>query len=163
MKRAIGLVMALALAACTSESDAEHAAAAGGEPETAAAGATSAEDARLAIDSVLALLQSEWNADDLAGHVGAYAESGTYTTSRGLLTGRAAIEEAMAGFVTPDGLAGELSFEDVLVRMLGADAALATGAFIVADVRDTVDIRGRFTLVLERGAAGWQVLHDHSS
>ena len=108
-------------------------------------------------------LVAAWNRDDLAGHIGQYSDSATYTTSRGLDVGHAAIERNMQYFVQPDGLAGTLAFDDVLIRMLGAEHALATGAFLVEDVRDTMDIRGRFTLVLERDSTGWRVLHDHSS
>ena len=116
-----------------------------------------------AIDSVLDRLVDAWNRDDLTGHVDAYSDSATYTTARGLDVGHEAIERNMQFFVTPDGLAGDLEFSDVLVRMLGSDHALATGAFFVEDARDTLDIRGRFTLVLERDGTGWRVLHDHSS
>jgi len=117
-----------------------------------------------AIDSVLTELVAAWNRDDLTGHVDLYSDSATYTTPRGLDVGHAAIERNMQYFVMPDSsLAGTLAFDDVLVRMLGGDHALATGSFLVEDVRDTTDIRGRFTLVLERDSTGWRVLHDHSS
>ena len=122
-----------------------------------------APDAEAAIDSVLNELVAAWNRDDLTGHVGQYSDSATYTTPRGLDVGHAAIERNMQYFVMPDGLAGTLAFDDVLVRMLGGDHALATGSFLVENVRDTSDIRGRFTLVLERDSTGWRVLHDHSS
>ena len=121
-------------------------------------------NAQAAIDSVLNELVAAWNRDDLTGHVDAYSDSATYTTPAGLDVGHAAIEQNMQYFVMPDsGLAGTLAFDDVLVRMLGAEHALATGSFLVEDVRDTTDIRGRFTLVLERDSTGWRVLHDHSS
>ena len=119
--------------------------------------------ATAAIEALLDELVEAWNRDDLRGHVEGYSPSATYTTARGLVTGHAAIEQQMRGFVTPDGLAGELAFDDVMVRLLGRDHALATGAFLVEDVRDTIDIRGRFTLVLERTPEGWRAIHDHSS
>ena len=129
------------------------------DPDTAAESGAEAA----AIDSLLNEMVYAWNRDDLAGHVDAYADSGTYTMPGGLEVGHAAIERNMQGFVTPDGLAGTLAFDDVMVRMLGAEHALATGAFLVEDVRDTLDIRGRFTLVLQKDSTGWRVLHDHSS
>lgn len=119
--------------------------------------------ATTAIEMLLADMVDAWNRDDLQGHIAGYTESATYTTRSGLETGHAAIERQMAGFVTPDGLAGELAFDDVMIRLLGRDHALATGAFVVEDVRDTIDIRGRFSLVLERTPAGWRAIHDHSS
>ena len=133
------------------------------EPAQDADEAADPAAAEAAIDSVLDEMVAAWNRDDLTGHVDAYADSGTYTTGDGLAVGHAAVERLMQGFVTPDGLAGTLAFDDVLVRMLGGDHALATGGFLVEDVRDTLDIRGRFTLVLERDSTGWRVLHDHSS
>ena len=132
------------------------------ETETAPDVAAS-PDAQAEIDAVLDELVAAWNRDDLTGHVDAYTDSATYTTPRGLDVGHAAIERNMQGFVTPDGLAGTLAFDDVMIRLRGGEHALATGAFLVEDVRDTMDIRGRFTLVLERDSTGWRVLHDHSS
>ena len=155
-RRFLLLALLTAAAACEASDTTE-----GADPSNAAA-ATSAS-AQTEIDAVLDELVAAWNRDDLTGHVDAYADSGTYTTPRGLEVGHAAIERNMQGFVTPEGLAGTLAFDDVLVRMLGADHALATGAFLVEDVRDTMDIRGRFTLVLQRDSTGWRVLHDHSS
>ena len=152
-KRLMVVALCLAAAACDTSEPAT-------ETETAAMAEPNAE---AAIDSVLNELVAAWNRDDLTGHVDAYSDSATYTTPRGLDVGHAAIEANMQYFVQPDGLAGTLAFDDVLVRMLGAEHALATGAFLVEDVRDTTDIRGRFTLVLERDSTGWRVLHDHSS
>jgi ketosteroid isomerase-like protein len=150
------LILALAIvAACNGDAPAAD--------DDRAATTAVESDPEAAIDSVLDELVAAWNRDDLAGHIAGYSDSATYTTSRGLDVGHAAIERNMQYFVTPDGLAGTLAFDDVLVRMLGADHALATGAFLVEDVRDTSDIRGRFTLVLERDSTGWRVLHDHSS
>ena len=156
------LVVAALLGACSIE-ETDPADQAGGAPDTAAA-SDDAASSTADIEALLDTLVVAWNRDDLSGHVGGYADAGTYTTPRGVVTGHAAITEQMRGFVQPDStLAGTLAFDDVVVRMLGADHALATGAFLVEDYRDTLDINGRFTLVLAREPAGWRVIHDHSS
>lgn len=117
-----------------------------------------------AVEVELQRMVDAWNADDLRGHVAAYADSASYTTPRGLEYGRAAITSMLErAFRRGDDLVGTLAFDDVRVRMLGADHALATGAFALTGIEGARDIRGRFTLVFERTAGGWKVIHDHSS
>lgn len=114
------------------------------------------------VQKVLDAMVVAWNRDDLEGHVGAYAPDATYTTSDGVLHGREGVRGALQGFVRPEGLVGELRFEDEEARMLGSDHALVTGRYVLAmPGRD--ESAGRFTLVFERRAGVWMVIHDHSS
>ncbi len=122
--------------------------------------ARAVEEIRLVLSGVV----DAWNRDDLDGHVRPYADSATYMQPTGPLVGRTAIREMLRqAFQQSDGLAGNLVFRDVDIRMVGDSAAVALGAFIVEKVRADRDIRGRFTLILRRSASGWQIVHDHSS
>jgi ketosteroid isomerase-like protein len=57
-----------------------------------------------------------------------------------------------------------LTLSEIQVRTLAADVALATGKF---ELKRTVagggDASGRFTLIWRKSAAGWKIIHDHSS
>lgn len=56
----------------------------------------------------------------------------------------------------------QLRFEQLAVRPLGTDHAMATGRFILSGGGEP-DQTGWFTLVWMRTAAGWRTIHDHSS
>ena len=125
------------------------------------AGEPSAPD-RQAIQQVLDAMVEAWNRDDLEGHVAGYADDATYTAGNAVLRGRKAIVGTLGGFRTPDGLYGDLRFEDVAMRALGGDHALVTGRYVLT-APGQPDRSGRFTLVMARTGAGWRAVHDHSS
>jgi hypothetical protein len=56
----------------------------------------------------------------------------------------------------------QLRYEQLAVRPLGPDAALATARWILSG-GDKPDLSGWFTLAWERTPAGWRAVHDHSS
>lgn len=56
---------------------------------------------------------------------------------------------------------GTLSFEEIDVRALGPDHALAFGRYVLE--RESDRPTGLFTLLLERRAEGWRIVHDHTS
>lgn len=117
-----------------------------------------------------ALMQASvdaWNQGDLDGFLLPYLDSPqtTYVGSGGLVRGKAAIRERYQSSYWRDGTPGEtLRFEGIEARPLGLDDALATGRWMVAD-RTTAQTTGSgtFSLVLRRTAAGWRIIHDHSS
>ena len=117
--------------------------------------------ARATLDQIVAA----WNRDDLAAHVAPYSETATYTQSNGLLVGRSAIQAMLQrAFGRTDGLAGDLAFSDINIRMMGDNHALATGAFVVSSMpNNAAPIKGRFTLVMEYANNAWTIIHDHSS
>jgi ketosteroid isomerase-like protein len=55
-----------------------------------------------------------------------------------------------------------LRFEEVAARPLGDRYALLTARFILFRAGQTT-ASGPFTLVFERRADGWKILHDHTS
>lgn len=119
-------------------------------------------------EAIVALLVEStegWNRRDLDAFMVPYLEGpeATYVGSRGLVRGKAAIRETYAtSWFAPGRDPGRLRFQDIEVRMLGRDHALAVGRYVVeAAGRDTST--GLFSLVLRRTPAGWRIVHDHSS
>ena len=109
-------------------------------------------------DSALA-----FNRGDLPGHLAVYDESVTFMTKDGPRPGVAAIEKAFRETYFRDGKAiQQLRFEQLAVRPLGPDAALATARWALSG-GDKAEQSGWFTLAWLRTPAGWRVVHDHSS
>jgi ketosteroid isomerase-like protein len=109
-------------------------------------------------DSALA-----FNRGDLPGHLATYDESVTFMTKDGPRPGVAPIEKAFRETYFRDGQAiQQLRFEALAVRPLGPDAALATARWVLSG-GDKAEQSGWFTLAWRRTAAGWRVVHDHSS
>jgi ketosteroid isomerase-like protein len=109
-------------------------------------------------DSALA-----FNRGDLPGHLAAYDASVTFMTKDGPRPGIAAIEKAFRETYFRDGQAiQQLRFEQLAVRPLGPDAALATARWALSG-GDKAEQSGWFTLAWLRTPSGWRVVHDHSS
>lgn len=116
-----------------------------------------------AIESLLAAQTAAWNRGDLHAFVASYAQSPrmTFVGAKGVIVrGRAALEERYRKSY-PTGQTGALTFDDLDMRRLGSDAYLVLGRWSLARPPD--DPHGRFTLVLERGPNGLEIIHDHSS
>ena len=128
-------------------------------------GAASAQDAaETAIQKELDGMLDAWNRDDLDAHLAPYADSATWTTSTGLLHGKAAIRETLVkSFQRGTELVGELSFGKAVFRRLGPDAMVTNGSFQVSNLPNGKAINGQSTLIWKRVGGKWQILHDHSS
>ncbi|HEX8299366.1 MAG TPA: nuclear transport factor 2 family protein [Rubricoccaceae bacterium] len=116
-----------------------------------------------AVTAALAASAEAWNRGDLDGHVAMYADSAAFMTGTGPLIGRDRTADALRSAFFRDGRpVQQLRFESIVVRPLGADHALVTGHFILSGGGQD-DHSGWFSTVWTRGAAGWRVIHDHSS
>lgn len=119
---------------------------------------------------VLAVIQQSaesWNRGDLDAWVSQYLDSPetTFAGRSGFVHGRAGIRELYRNAYWKDGPPrGRLRFDEVEVRALGPDHALAEGRYVLSD-RDTGQqtATGLFSLVMVRTPQGWRVIHDHSS
>lgn len=104
-----------------------------------------------------------FNRGDLPGHLAVYDEGVTFMTKDGPRPGVAPIEKAFREKYFRDGKAIQaLRFEDLAVRPLGTDAALATARWVLSGGGQP-EQSGWFTLAWIRTPAGWRVVHDHSS
>lgn len=111
----------------------------------------------------LAASADAFNRADLPGHLAIYGPGVTFMTKDGPRPGVAPIEKAFRESYFRDGRAiQQLRFEELAIRPLGSDVALATARWTLSG-GDKPDQSGWFTLVLQRGAAGWRAVHDHSS
>jgi uncharacterized protein (TIGR02246 family) len=126
--------------------------------------AATAEAARTAaIRLVLADQQSAWNRGDLDGFMQGYWHSAelTFLGSRGVTRGW---EPVLARYRQnyPDRSAmGHLDFSNLELRLLGSDAAVVLGRWHLQRAHDQPG--GVFTLVFQRFADGWRIIHDHTS
>lgn len=115
------------------------------------------------IRQALAASVEAFNRGDLAGHLAIYDPGVTFMTKDGPRPGVAPIEQAFRDHYFKDGKAiQQLRFEQLAVRQLGPDVALATARWALAGGGKPGQ-SGWFTLVWRRTAAGWRAVHDHSS
>lgn len=104
-----------------------------------------------------------FNRGDLPGHLAIYDPGVTFMTKDGPRPGVAPIEQAFRERYFKDGKPiQQLRFEELAVRPLGPDSALATARWALAG-GGKPELSGWFTLVWQRTAAGWRAVHDHSS
>lgn len=104
-----------------------------------------------------------WNRGDLPGHLAPYDENVTFMTKDGPRPGVAAIETAFAEKYFQDGVPKQtLRFEQLTVRRLDEDAALAIGRFVLTGGTEP-EQSGWFSTIWVRGPEGWVTVHDHSS
>ena len=120
-------------------------------------------------DEIRALLKNSeeaWNRGDLAAMVSYYQDSPETTfVGREVTRGgvQAILERYRRTYPTRDAM-GKLTFSEIEIRTLTPEVALATGKFeLKRAAASGGDTSGRFTLILRRTAAGWRIIHDHSS
>lgn len=108
-----------------------------------------------------------WNDGDLEGFLDDYLDSPETAFVGSTLTfGVPAIRSRYQASYWRTGRAEQhLRFEDIEVRPLGTDHALALGRYLLSNPGSgESEGRGWFTLVLRRTAPGtWRIIHDHSS
>jgi len=120
-------------------------------------------------DEIRTLLKNSedaWNRGDLPAFASAYEDSPETTfIGREVTRGgtRAILERYRRTYPTRDAM-GQLTFSEIEIRTLAADVVLATGKYELKRIAAAGgDASGRFTLILRRSAAGWKIIHDHSS
>lgn len=115
------------------------------------------------IQSLLDESAASWNRGDLDGHLADNADSIAFMTKNGPIVGKTKTADALRRSFFKDGKPiQQLRFEQVTIRRLGDGHALVIGRFIL-DGGGRPDHSGWFSTIWERQAAGWRVIHDHSS
>lgn len=106
-----------------------------------------------------------WNRGDLDGFLDDYLDSPeTAFVGSTLALGVEQIRRRYLESYWKDGRPDErLRFENLHVRPLGDEHALARGTYVLTDAAGAETGRGMFSLVLVRTPAGWRIIHDHSS
>lgn len=130
---------------------------------TAAQSIAAANGAETEIRAVLDAQASAWNRGDIDDYMNGYARGdatefvGGDTMTRGWQT----VRDRYAKKYDSREKMGTLTFSEVDVKQLSADAALVTGRWHLQ--RNDSEPHGRFTLIFRRLPEGWRIVHDHSS
>jgi uncharacterized protein (TIGR02246 family) len=118
------------------------------------------------IRTMLKNSEAAWNRGDLLAFATDYEDSPD-TTFVGREVTRGGVQAILGRYQRAYGTRqkmGTLTFSEIEVRELGAGFALAIGKFSLKRTTEGGgDASGRFTLVLKKTAAGWKIIHDHSS
>jgi len=130
-------------------------------PQASPAGSASGEAA------IRAVLQSQveaWNHHDLEKFMAGYWNSPQLTFFSGATETKGwqpTLERYQQKYQAEGHSMGTLSFSDLTIEMLGADAAFARGRFQLV-MPDGKQPRGVFTLVFRKFPEGWRIIHDHT-
>ena len=132
---------------------------------TACAAQLPAGDPQSEITGMLTRSAADWNRGDLAGFMSDYAHDSltSYVSGGHVMYGwQRLFDRYQTTYFGPGKSRDSLAFEEVHVRPLAPDLALCTARFKL--LRGTiVTASGPFTLVLQKQAGRWRILHDHTS
>lgn len=124
---------------------------------------TTPSDIPSAITTLLATQAAAWNRGDLDGFMQAYAQRDDLRFASGdtvTYGWRATLERYKERY--PDrATMGTLTFSELAITELSADAAIAFGRWQLTRAHDAP--HGRFTLTLRRTPEGWRIVQDHTS
>jgi len=118
-----------------------------------------------AIKRILADQAVAWNRGDLQEFVRGYENSPSITfvgkqVERGY---EQVLLRYMRNYGSPE-KRGKLAFEELEVKMLGANHALVLGKYLLMRTdRGGGNASGRFTLVARKVGKAWKIIHDHTS
>jgi ketosteroid isomerase-like protein len=116
-----------------------------------------------AIKAVLDTTAAGWNRGELPVYLSAYVDSATAMGSTGLERGVSGIERQMrAGYWRTGRPLQTLSYDHLEIRPIGPNQAIVTGQYILTG-GGRPNRTGWFTTIWVRTAAGWRMVHDHSS
>ncbi len=123
------------------------------------------ENPRAAVEHVLLTQQDAWNHHDLDAFMTSYWNSPELTFFSGAKESKgwqAAIDRYRATYASPGHEMGKLDFSDLLVEVLGPEAAFVRGQWQLS-MPDGETPHGRFTLIFRKFPEGWKIIHDHTS
>jgi len=115
------------------------------------------------IRNVLAAQVAAWNRGDVNGYMGGYARgnSAEFVSGDRLTRGWQTVRDRYARKYNSREKMGTLTFSELSIVPLSADAAFVTGRWALARKSDKP--HGRFTLLFRRTTDGWRIVHDHTS
>lgn len=119
---------------------------------------------RADVEATLAAQAEAWNREDLDGFMDKYTRSDqlVFTSGGKVRRGWQATYDAFSTkYATAPGTMGQLQFEVLQVDPAGADGCVVLGRWTLTSGAHPAT--GLFSVVLERQAAGWRVIHDHTS
>ena len=129
--------------------------------------AAASSDAASVDSAVRTVLQSQveaWNHHDLEVFMSGYWNSPELTFFSGTTETKGwqpTLERYRRTYQAEGRAMGQLSFSDLQVQALGADAAFVRGRFHLM-MPDGKQPSGAFTLVFRKFPEGWRIIHDHT-
>jgi ketosteroid isomerase-like protein len=123
-----------------------------------------AEDRNVAaVRGVIEAQAAAWNRGDVAGYMEGYAkeEATTFVSGDRLTRGWQTVHERYKARYDTREKMGTLALTELEFRPLSDFYMMATGRWQLTRGGDAP--RGRFTLIFRRTAAGWRIVHDHTS
>jgi ketosteroid isomerase-like protein len=126
-------------------------------------GDSARDSADAPIRLVLTEQQAAWNRGDVEAFMKGYWNSRelTFAGSSGVTRGWQPVMERYRKNYPDAAAMGHLDFSEIEVHALGNDAALVLGRWHLQRANDAPG--GVFTLVFQRFAEGWRIIHDHTS
>lgn len=120
---------------------------------------------QLAITKVILAQEAAWNKGDLDGYISHYKDAqDTQAILAGPVRGLSNIRGAFHLNYPNRESMGTLENSEVEVRALGENFGLATGKYRLARPRKSGGaVEGTFTEILEKTAAGWQVIFSETT
>ena len=121
-------------------------------------------DEEKAIRAVLDAQQTAWNKGDLDGFMAGYWKDDKlfYISGAKSVQGWRPLKQRYEKAYQGEGKEmGKLSFSELDVDRLPADAAIVRGRWEVVTSKETVG--GWFTLVFKKFPDGWKITHNHTS
>lgn len=116
------------------------------------------------IRAVLDAQAKAWNKGDLEAFMEGYWKSPKLSFSSGADVTRgwdATLARYKKRYQADGAEMGKLTFSDLEIELLGADAALVRGRWQL--VRNKDKPVGIFTLIFRKLPEGWRIVHDHTS
>ena len=123
-----------------------------------------AEDRNVAaVRAVIEAQAAAWNRGDVAGYMEGYAkeEATTFVSGDTVTRGWQTVHDRYKARYDTREKMGALAFTELEFKPLSEFYMMAVGRWQLTRAADTP--RGRFTLIFRRTAAGWRIVHDHTS
>jgi beta-aspartyl-peptidase (threonine type) len=118
---------------------------------------------RAAIELLLAAQVKAWNGGNVDEFLKGYwrSEELTFSGSGGISRGWDGVRRRYLETYPDRKAMGTLAFSELEMRALGRDDVLVLGRWQLQ--RETGDLGGVFTLIVERKPEAWRIVHDHTS
>src|ERR1051326_238918 len=122
-----------------------------------------ASDPSAEIRAVMDAQVAAWNRGDIDGFMDGYARSDTtdFVSGDKITRGWQTVRDRYRKKYDSREKMGTLTFSEIKVTQLSADAAIVLGRWRLVRAKDKP--RGIFTLLFRRTPAGWRIVHDHTS
>jgi uncharacterized protein (TIGR02246 family) len=117
-----------------------------------------------AVRAVIEAQQAAWNRGDIEGFMDGYAreETTTFISGDSVTRGWRTVLERYRARYDSRAKMGTLTFSEIELKPLSPFYTLAAGRWQLT-LESGQTPRGRFTLIFRRTAAGWRIVHDHTS